>query len=139
MPVRCTKPGTMDHDVRLTLKMPWVRSGEVSRRREGKGRGCGAVAFALGGMIAGCATVSTPPRHTGMPGEVVWLSRCDGCHDAPLPERFDRQGWVATLGRHHRRARLTDEEWEKLLEFLVYRPGTSGGALALSGHGAMSP
>src|SRR5581483_3568552 len=90
----------------------------------------GVVVVSAGALAGACATTGAP-RHTGMQGEVVWLDRCGTCHQRPDPERFDRAGWVATMTRHRRRARLTDAQWTQLLDFLTYRGGSSGGDLAM--------
>jgi hypothetical protein len=51
-------------------------------------------------------------------GAQLWGENCRRCHNAPDPNTFSSENWV-TVGMHMQtRALLTDEERDKIVEFL---------------------
>ena len=66
-------------------------------------------------FIAGCA--ATKPI-AEKPGALLWGENCVRCHNAPSPSAFTDTQWEA-IGKHMRvRANLTEEEVNKIVEFL---------------------
>ena len=51
-------------------------------------------------------------------GAQLWGENCRRCHNAPDPNTFSSENWV-TVGMHMQsRALLTDQERDKIVEFL---------------------
>ena len=54
----------------------------------------------------------------GKSGAQLWGENCRRCHNAPDPNTFSSENWV-TVGMHMQsRALLTDQERDKIVEFL---------------------
>ncbi|HGY55719.1 MAG TPA: cytochrome c [Caldithrix abyssi] len=66
-------------------------------------------------FIASCAA-SKPIADK--PGALLWGENCVRCHNAPSPSAFSDTQWEA-IGKHMRvRANLTEDEVNKIVEFL---------------------
>lgn len=52
----------------------------------------------------------------------VHLAKCGSCHVRVEPGTRSRGEIELALGRHHRRARLTDREWALLVDYLAKDP-----------------
>ncbi len=66
-------------------------------------------------LINGCA----PSRAvTEKSGTQLWAENCQRCHNTPSPSSFSAEQWE-TIGMHMQsRALLTDNERDKIVEFL---------------------
>jgi hypothetical protein len=65
-------------------------------------------------MTNGCASVKLTERG----GAQLWSENCVRCHNAPPPNAFTSEQWE-TINMHMRiRAGLTEDEVEKITEFL---------------------
>ena len=67
-------------------------------------------------ILGGCAT--TRSVGSAKSGAQLWGENCSRCHNAPSPSSFSDFEWE-TIGIHMRvRANLTEEETNKIIEFL---------------------
>ena len=118
----------MRHRVSSALCSP----GAISRR-------LGVAAWVLVLAVTGC-TSGTPPRAAQGPAkpaisdapegdaihtEIAALHRrkCGNCHTRVEPGALPRAAIEAAMLRHRRRAKLTEEQWAELVEFLSRAPG----------------
>jgi hypothetical protein len=82
--------------------------------------------------LSGCATTSgessawAGPRQGEPAIAEVWRARCGQCHRRVEPATRTREHLEHALLRHRKRARLSDEEWRALIDFLA-APGIDGG------------
>ena len=69
------------------------------------------LAFTINGCKASASVA-------GKSGAQLWGENCRRCHNAPDPNTFSGEQWV-TVGMHMQsRALLTDQERDKIVEFL---------------------
>ncbi len=61
------------------------------------------------------ANVPPPPQHVAR----VHRARCGGCHVRVEPGERTRPELEAALSRHHKRVRLSDEDWGKMIDYLA--------------------
>ncbi len=66
-------------------------------------------------FVASCASSKQLPEKSGAQ---LWGENCVRCHNAPSPAAFSDTQWEA-IGKHMRvRANLTENEVNKIVEFL---------------------
>ncbi len=74
---------------------------------------CVVIAISL--TINGCKASASV---TAKSGAQLWGENCRRCHNAPDPNSFSSEQWV-TIGMHMQsRALLTNQERDKIVEFL---------------------
>jgi hypothetical protein len=61
----------------------------------------------------------------------VHRRKCGSCHTRVEPGAFPRPTIEAAMLRHRRRAKLTEEQWAELVEFLSASPATPRQTAAL--------
>ena len=84
-------------------------------------------------MLVACGGASSSSTHpaTASPGfgagpgddepqvAGVWRSKCGSCHVPVEPGSHSRSSIETALQRHHKRVRLSDEQWTQLVDFLA--------------------
>jgi hypothetical protein len=99
----------------------------------------GAVAWVFALAATSCTSVASPgaapgPAEPGISAslegdatraEIATLHRrkCGNCHTRVEPGALPRATIEAAMLRHRRRAKLTEEQWAELVEFLSRTPG----------------
>ncbi|HID39212.1 MAG TPA: cytochrome c [Calditrichaeota bacterium] len=74
--------------------------------------------FILMGVALFVASCAASKPVTDKPGALLWGENCVRCHNAPSPNAFSDTQWEA-IGKHMRvRANLTEDEVNKIVEFL---------------------
>jgi hypothetical protein len=53
------------------------------------------------------------------------VSKCGSCHTPPEPRTRTRQHIEDAFSRHHKRVRLTDEEWAMMVDYLAMPEGNT--------------
>jgi hypothetical protein len=67
-------------------------------------------------IVVACA----PPLPADAPAVAqVWLGRCGGCHTRVEPGTRSHAELEGALARHHKRVRLSDEEWTQMIDYLA--------------------
>jgi hypothetical protein len=77
-----------------------------------------AILVACGGASSSSthpATVSSDEPQAAS----VWRSKCGSCHVPVEPGSHTRDAIETALQRHHKRVRLSDEQWTQLVDFLA--------------------
>ena len=52
-------------------------------------------------------------------------ARCGTCHRAPQPDSRPREALGVALSRHHKRVRLTEDQWQAVLDYLAQGSGAT--------------
>ena len=79
--------------------------------------GMSVVGFMLA-IVFGSTSCTTSNAVGEKLGVQLWSENCNRCHNAPSPTNFSDAQWK-TIGSHMKvRANLTDEEVNKIVEFL---------------------
>ena len=52
-------------------------------------------------------------------GEKLFRSKCISCHSLPDTKRYQDSEWIDFMGIHGARSRLTEEESDIIVEFLL--------------------
>jgi mono/diheme cytochrome c family protein len=114
-----------------------MRSASAPSRASSSRLRGGAAAIVLAWAFSGCGTpaaLSTPAQRSGAwpaasgdaPGRAhivaVYQSHCGACHRPVAPGSEPAARLEATLMRHRKRTRLTEQEWTGLGEFLAGSP-----------------
>ena len=81
----------------------------------------GIAAMVIGALItltiASCSAEKTA-AYKNRSGAQLWGENCIRCHNTPSPSSYNDTDW-STIGLHMRiRANLTDEQAEKVFEFI---------------------
>ncbi len=72
----------------------------------------------VGSLILLSQSCASSKEITEKTGSVLWSENCGRCHNAPPSSSYSSAQW-GVIGLHMReRARLTDEETRKIIEFL---------------------
>lgn len=66
--------------------------------------------------ISSCSSTSQIAQQSS--GAQLWGENCVRCHSSPSPESFSNSQWDVAVTHMRIRANLTEEETEKILEFL---------------------
>jgi hypothetical protein len=76
-------------------------------------------------LIASAALACEPERPPNAAPAIAATitTRCASCHEAPKPGVRARAEVAKALSRHHKRVRLTDDQWEAVLEYLAEGSG----------------
>lgn len=88
--------------------------GDIPRRRVA----LGAFSVLIGALATACAPASAPDAP---PIASVHRHQCGKCHAPPAPGSHSRQEFESAFGRHRKRVRLTDEEWQAMVDYLAPR------------------
>jgi hypothetical protein len=76
------------------------------------------LAFAAVGFVTTINGCKASQAVLDKSGAQLWGENCRRCHNAPDPSTFSPEHWV-TIGMHMQsRALLTDQERDKIVEFL---------------------
>ncbi len=75
-----------------------------------------ALILYLGTVITSCSSTSQISASKG--GAQLWGENCLRCHNAPTPETFSDTEWDVMVTHMRVRANLTDEEAEKVVEWI---------------------
>jgi hypothetical protein len=73
-------------------------------------------ALLLGSLASACAPAAAPD---GPPIAAVHRSQCGKCHAPPAPRSHSREEFESAFGRHQKRVRLTQEEWQAMIDYLA--------------------
>lgn len=65
------------------------------------------------------------PPNTAPAIATTITTRCGACHRAPPPDSRPRETLGVALSRHHKRVRLTDDQWEAVLDYLAQGSGAT--------------
>lgn len=76
----------------------------------------------LFGALAGSACGSERPPNSAPAIAATITVRCGRCHEAPEAATRARPALEAALSRHRKRVRLTEDQWQAVLDYLV-EPG----------------
>jgi hypothetical protein len=79
--------------------------------------------LAAASALVGCAPEPVAPESP--PIARVWVSRCGSCHTRVEPGSRSRDHLEDALKRHHRRVRLSGDEWTQLVDYLAKRDATA--------------
>jgi cytochrome c5 len=77
------------------------------------------------GSTSPAASASTPePPENASTADIrdVWRARCGNCHTRVEPGSRTHEAIVAAMERHHKRVRLSDSQWSKMVDFLAPAP-----------------
>ena len=80
--------------------------------------------FAAAALVA-CGGASSSSSHAATASSdepqvaSVWRSKCGACHVPVEPGSHTRDAIETALQRHHKRVRLSDEQWTQLVDFLA--------------------
>jgi hypothetical protein len=69
-----------------------------------------------GWSAAACAPASSPDAS---PIAALHTRECGRCHTPPAPKTHTRAELEDAFGRHRKRAHLTPEEWQAMVEYLA--------------------
>jgi len=73
--------------------------------------------------ILSCTETHSAHAQTGNHSEPVivatYRSRCSKCHVLVEPGTRERQELRLAFSRHHKRVKLSDEQWIEMIEFLA--------------------
>jgi cytochrome c5 len=65
----------------------------------------------------------TGPKYTSSEqlaqGKSIFENSCNRCHKLPDPAKHDDQGWINTLSRMAPKAKLTDEQHQRVYDYLI--------------------
>lgn len=77
-------------------------------------------------FLASCgpkSTAVTGPKYTSSEklaqGKTIFDNSCNKCHALPDPKKHDAEGWIKTLSRMAPRAKLTDDQHQKVFDYLI--------------------
>lgn len=76
-----------------------------------------AAVLLLVALATACAPAASAPD--GPPIAAVHRHQCGKCHAPPPPGSHSREELESAFGRHHKRVRLTDEEWQAMIDYLA--------------------
>src|SRR5580698_8105790 len=76
-------------------------------------------------VSAGIACEAERPPNTAPAIATTISTRCGACHMAPRPDSRPRQALEVALSRHHKRVRLTEDQWEAVLDYLAQGTGAT--------------
>jgi cytochrome c5 len=75
-------------------------------------------AIVLCTLATACAPASAPD---GPPIATVHRRQCGKCHTPPAPGSHTREEFENAFVRHHKRVRLSDDEWQAMIDYLAPR------------------
>jgi hypothetical protein len=82
--------------------------------------------MALASVLAACAAAA-PPDGSTAPAKsaiaAIHASKCGACHTAPAPKTRARPYVEEALSRHHKRVRLSSDEWAEMANYLAIPEG----------------
>jgi hypothetical protein len=81
-----------------------------------------AFALSLGAVACGGSDAPRASSASDTPEPAIaseWRARCGACHVKVEPHSRDRAQLTQALGRHRSRARLKEEQWAALIDFLA--------------------
>jgi hypothetical protein len=78
------------------------------------------LSFSIAVLAAGCGAGADAPAADRI--SRIHRSRCRTCHVRVEPGERTRGQLEAALARHHKRLRLTDEEWAEMVDYLSQQP-----------------
>ena len=52
-------------------------------------------------------------------GRTIYIAKCSGCHTLRLPSVYAEERWPAILDKMQKRAKITDEQKEEILHFVL--------------------
>lgn len=71
-------------------------------------------------LAAPLATACSPAVAPGAPPiATVHRAQCGRCHSPPEPGSQPRDALGDAFGRHHKRVRLSDEQWQAMIDYLA--------------------
>jgi hypothetical protein len=88
----------------------------------------------LAAFVAGCASMVPPPtiahyeyaatRWEGRKvdlagGRALYIEKCGACHSVFPPTKFTEEKWTSDISEMKVKAKLTDEEASKILDYLI--------------------
>jgi len=76
-------------------------------------------ALLLGSLAVACAPAAAPD---GPPIAAVHRQQCGKCHAPPSPGSHSREEFESAFGRHQKRVRLTQDEWQAMVDYLAPAP-----------------
>lgn len=62
---------------------------------------------------------STANIETLKKGRQLYVNKCGSCHNLRLPEKFGRESWILSLDKMQPKAKITDEEKNMILYYLL--------------------
>jgi cytochrome c5 len=82
------------------------------------------VAIVIASFIAGCAAAPTGGSKRGgidkqPTGMVLYKRKCKSCHMPVKPKTHDDDNWARIMGEHRERFRMTDDEADRIINYLV--------------------
>lgn len=117
---------TFNFEPRDIAQEPTRKPSSIDPQVEGKGKGSWGRLAAVIASLA-CAMACAQPgasradafTSSGSGIAVVHAHKCGRCHQAPEPKTRSRDYVETVLSRHHRRVRLSDEEWRAMAAYLA--------------------
>jgi hypothetical protein len=81
------------------------------------------VTLSIFSIILSSALQSCAPTKaiTDKSGAQLWGENCNRCHNAPSPDQYNKDQWDVAVTHMKIRAMITDEEANKILDFLIGR------------------
>ncbi len=77
---------------------------------------------------AALACAAPAPHGEAAAGERLYRSKCSACHRASPPASRDAASWAEVLGKMAPKAKLTDDERARILEYVqANAKGAAGG------------
>jgi hypothetical protein len=77
-------------------------------------------ALLLGSLATACAPAAAAPDGSAAPPiATVHRHQCGKCHAPPSPGSHSREEFESAFGRHQKRVRLTQEEWQAMIDYLA--------------------
>ena len=52
-------------------------------------------------------------------GRALYVLKCSGCHTLRLPSVYSEERWPAILDKMQKRAKITDDEKQQILQFVL--------------------
>jgi hypothetical protein len=78
--------------------------------------------LAASSLAAACSNwrAKVPPKYLDV--AEIHHAHCGGCHRRVEPGQRTRAQLERALAKHHKRLRLTDTQWERLVDYLTETP-----------------
>ena len=72
-------------------------------------------------VLLGCGAPAPPtsPQAPGERGRALFLAKCNKCHDYPDPAKYSATQWPRILAEMGRRAGLSQEERDLVLQYVT--------------------
>jgi hypothetical protein len=84
------------------------------------------VIIVLGIIIYGCKSTLYMPASKDatqqqqlLAGRSLYVAHCGSCHNLHFPSEFTTDEWKVKIGEMQKRAKITDEEKELVLKYLI--------------------